>query len=250
MSKAGEVTPLPLAPRRGGRGTTIPQRSPRTLSRDAIVDAALRVLDSEGLAALTMRRVADELGTGPSSLYAHVADKDAMVEAVLDRVIGEVEVPEVIDPQRWEEQLKDIARSARATMGRHRDIARASLGTIPTGENSLPVGNAMVGILLASGVSRRVAALSVDILALYFTAMALEESLEDYDLNDEAAATAFNVELQQFFAGLPADRFPYLVDMAGPLTTGDRDERFEFGLDMLVRGIASTAVSPTSKERP
>jgi AcrR family transcriptional regulator len=213
------------------------------------VDAALRVLDAEGLAALTMRRVADELGTGPSSLYAHVADKDAMVEAVLDRVIGEVEIPQAIDPERWEEQLKDMARSSRATMGRHRDIARAMLGTIPTGEHSLPVSNAMVGILLASGVSRRVAALSVDILALYFAATAFEESLEDYDLDGEADETDFKGELQRFLAGLPAERFPHLVDMAGPLTTGDRDERFEFGLDLLVRGIASTAATPSPKNQ-
>jgi len=67
--------------------------------------------------------------------------------------------------------------------------------------------------------------------------------MEDYDLNDEAGATAFKEELQQFFAGLSPDRFPHLVDMAGPLGTGDRDERFEFGLDLLVRGIASTAAS-------
>ena len=249
MRKAGERTRLAPVPGRR-RGTTIPQRSPRTLSRDAIVDAALRVLDAEGLAAVTMRRVADELATGPSSLYAHVSDKDAMVEAVLDRVIGEVEIPEVIDPERWEEQLKDIARSARATMLRHRDIARASMGMIPTGEHSLPVSNAMVGVLLASGVSRRVAALSVDILALYFTATAFEESLEDYAPDDDAAPTAFHQELRQFFEGLPPDRFPHLVDMAGPITTGDRDERFEFGLDLLVRGIASTAVSGTSRNRP
>jgi AcrR family transcriptional regulator len=211
------------------------------------VDAALRVLDAEGLAAVTMRRVADELGTGPSSLYAHVADKDAMVEALLDRVIGEVEVPEVIDPDRWEEQLKDMLRSGRATFGQHRDIARASLGTIPTGEHALAYTNALVGILLAGGVSRRVAALSVDILALYFTATAFEESLENYDFESEEAVAGFHRELQGFFAGLPADRYPYLVDMAGPITTGDRDERFEFGLDLLVRGIASTAAS---KARP
>jgi AcrR family transcriptional regulator len=185
--------------------------------------------------------VADELGTGPSSLYAHVADKEAMVEAVLDRVIGEVAIPDVIDPDHWQDQLKDIARSARETMGHHGDIARASLGTIPTGEHALPVMNAMVGILLASGVSRRVAALSVDILALYFTATAFEESLDNYELENEDAVTDFYQELQRFFAGLPADRFPHLVDMASPLTTGDGDERFEFGLDILVRGIASTA---------
>jgi AcrR family transcriptional regulator len=215
------------------------------LSRTSIVDVALSVLDAEGLAAVTMRRVASELGTGPASLYAHFADKDEMVAAVLDRVIGEVPFPDTIEPDRWEEQLKEIGRAVRATYGRHRDIARASLGNIPTGEGALPGMNTMVGILLAGGVSPEVASLSVDILALYVTASAFEESLETFPVG-EAESAAFHQELHNFFAGLPADRFPHLVAMAGPLTSGDGDHRFEFGLDLLVRGIASTVNRPAS----
>jgi AcrR family transcriptional regulator len=230
---------VPPGPRRQGKARQTPRRTPRTLSREAIVDAAIKVLDAEGLAAVTMRRVADDLGTGPASLYAHVADKDEMVAAVLDRVISEVSIPDPIDPERWQEQLKEIARSARATFGRHRDIARASLGTVPTGEGALPGMNAMVGILLAGGVSPQVASLSVDILALYFTASAFEESLETLPVG-EAASAAFQEELKSFLVGLPADRFPHLVAMAEPLTSGDGNDRFEFGLDLLVRGIAST----------
>jgi AcrR family transcriptional regulator len=235
----------PPAPRRGGRARKTAQRPPRTLSRASIVDAALTVLDAEGLAAVTMRRVATALGTGPASLYAHFADKDEMVAAVLDRVISEIPFPETIEADRWEEQLKEIARAARATYRRHRDIARASLGNIPTGEGSLPGMNTMVGILLAGGVSPEVASLSVDILALYITASAFEESLETFPTGEEESA-AFHEELKNFFAGLPADRFPYLVAMAGPLTSGDGDHRFEFGLDLLVRGIASTAKTPAT----
>jgi AcrR family transcriptional regulator len=241
VEKESQPAPLPPAPRRGGRGTIIPQRAPRTLNLEAIVDAALTVLDAEGLAAVTMRRVADELGTGPSSLYAHVADKQAMVEAVLDRVIGEVAVPDVIDPERWEEQLKDMVRSGRATFGRHRDIAQAGLGTIPTGEHSLPLANAMLGLMLAGGVSRRVAALTLDLLNLYMTATAYEESLEYYEVDNERGTPDFQQELSRFLAALPADRFPYLVDMAEPLVAESRDERFEFGLDLILRGIASTS---------
>lgn len=191
-----------------------------------------------------MRSVAEVLGTGPASLYAHVADKDEMVSLVLDRVASEVEIPDPIDPARWEEQLKDIARSVRQTFGRHRDIARASLGNIPTGEGALPGMNAMVGIVLAGGVSPQVASLSVDILALYLTASAFEESLETFPVGEEESI-AFHEELKNFFASLPPDRFPYLVALADPLTSGDGDHRFEFGLDLLVRGIAST-VPPRS----
>jgi AcrR family transcriptional regulator len=245
VDKFTKPAALPPGPRRHGRTRQTPQRSSRSLSREAIVDAAIEVLDAEGLAAVTMRRVAEALDTGPASLYAHVADKEEMVAAVLDRVLGEAVIPDPIDPDRWQEQLKEILRSARATFGRHRDIARASLGNIPTGEGALPGMNAMVGILLAGGVSPMVASLSVDILALYVTASAFEESLETFPTGEEAKA-AFHEELREFFAGLPADRFPHLVALAGPLTAEDGDHRFEFGLDLLVRGIAST-VTPTGK---
>jgi AcrR family transcriptional regulator len=251
VRKTSTHAPLPPGPRRQGRPPQIKRRTPRTLSREAIVDAAIEVLDAEGLDAVTMRRVADALGTGPASLYAHVADKDEMVAAVLDRVISEVTIPDPIDPARWQEQLKEMARSARATFGRHRDIARASLGNVPTGEGALPGVNAMIGILLAGGVSPQVASLSVDILALYFTASAFEESLETFPVGEEASL-AFHEELKNFFASLPPDRFPYLVAMAEPLTSGDGDHRFEFGLDLLVRGIASTVpqAKPTKPVKP
>src|SRR5215211_3595236 len=81
-----------------------PARAP--LSRDAIVHAALRVMDREGSAGLSMRRVAEELGTGPASLYWHVANKDALINLIIDQVASEVPLPEP-DPDRWQEQLKD-----------------------------------------------------------------------------------------------------------------------------------------------
>jgi AcrR family transcriptional regulator len=239
VEKPSNLTPLPAPPRRQGRARQTQQRTARTLSRLAIVNAALEVLDAEGLSAVTMRRVAQALGTGPASLYAHVADKDEMVAAVLDRVISEVSIPNPIDPKHWQEQLKELCRSARATYNRHRDVARASLGNIPTGEGSLPVMDAMVGILLAGEVSPQVASLSADILSLYVTASAFEESLGTFPTTPEASVV-FHDELKNFFSSLPADRFPHLVAMAEPLTSGDGDHRFEFGLDLLVRGIAST----------
>jgi AcrR family transcriptional regulator len=230
---------LPTAPRRGGR-TVAPTRASRTLNRDAIVAAALAVLDADGLDAVTMRRVANELDTGPASLYAHVADKEEMVAAVLDRVAGEVTVPTTFEAADWQEQLKAIGRDTRAAFGRHRDIARATLGVVPVGPNALTIVNAILGLLRAGGVSDRVAALSVDILALYFGAVSYEESLEASDKHAGADGEIYHEQLRDFFGALPADRFPHLSAMAAALTTGDGDERFEFGLDLLVRGIAST----------
>jgi AcrR family transcriptional regulator len=231
---------VPPGPRRYGRSPK-PARGHRSLTREAIVTVALEVLDAEGLDAVTMRRVADALDTGPASLYAHVGDKDELLAAVMDRIYAEVPIPDPIDPEHWQDQLKQMMRDVRSTFVGHRDAARATLGNVPTGEGALPAMNTMVGILLAGGVTPQVASLSVDTLALYVTATAYEEGIEKTFKPDDAAAhEAWHEELKSFFASLPADRFPYLVALAEPLTSGERDHRFEFGLDILVRGIAST----------
>ncbi|HEX2403614.1 MAG TPA: helix-turn-helix domain-containing protein, partial [Acidimicrobiia bacterium] len=97
----------------------VPKRGePRaTLSREAIVDAAIEVLDRHGLDGLSMRRVAEVLGTGPASLYWHVADKEQLIHLILDRVMGELELSEP-DSSRWEEQIREFARSGRAMFRR------------------------------------------------------------------------------------------------------------------------------------
>jgi AcrR family transcriptional regulator len=235
---------LPPAPRRRGREQATTGRQPRWLNREVIAEVALGVVDTDGLDGLTMRRVADELGTGPASLYAHIADKNEMIEAALDLAIGEVPVPEVFDPDRWADQLKEIARHTREVYGRHGDLARAGMGNIPTGPNALRITEALLALLRAGGISDRVAALSTDMIGLYITAVAFEEGIEanvgvkvDHD-------QAFHERLQKFWMSLPPDQYPNLVAMAIPLTAGDGNERFEFGLDLIVRGIASTAIEP------
>jgi AcrR family transcriptional regulator len=239
-----KTSALPPAPRRRGREHAAGGRQARWLNRDVIAEVALAVVDTDGLDGLTMRRVADELGTGPASLYAHVADKNEMIEAALDLAIGEVPLPEVIDPDRWADQLKEIARRSREVYGRHGDLARAGMGNIPTGPNALRLIEVLLGLLRAGGVSDQVAAMSTDMIGLYITAVAFEEGIEanigvkvDHD-------EAFHDRLRKFWTSLPVEEFPNLVAMAIPMTTGDGDERFEFGLDLLVRGIASTAVGP------
>jgi AcrR family transcriptional regulator len=111
-----------------------PARAP--LSQDAIVHAALRVLDREGSAGLSMRRVAEELGTGPASLYWHVANKDALINLIIDQVAGEVAVPEP-DPDRWQEQLREWLLGVRRVFERHPGVAALTLGRVPTGPNVL-----------------------------------------------------------------------------------------------------------------
>lgn len=235
---SSELPPAPRLPSRQGARARRPARE-RALSRDAIAAAALEIVDREGLDALTMRTVAHLLGTGAASLYAHVASKEDLLELVIERVIGEVQMQGEPDPERWQEQLKESARSIRAVFSRHRDVARASFARIPLGENALRGSEWMIGVMRAGGLPDRVIAMACDLLALYVMAVCYEESLYASETDSPEEMTNFVAGMRTYFASLPADRFPNIVSLAGPLTAGDRDERFEFGLEVLIRGLAA-----------
>jgi AcrR family transcriptional regulator len=232
---------MPPVPRLPSRSAGSQRRTPRerTLSRDAIATAALAIVDSEGLDAMTMRRVADALDTGAASLYAHVANKEELLELVVERVIGEVEMLGEPDPERWQDQLKDALRAMRAVFSRHRDLARASFARIPLGENALRGSEWMIGVLRAGGLPDQVIAYACDLLPLYVMAIAYEESLYGGEVNSPDQVEQYIADIRDYFSSLPADRFPNIVSLAGPLTSGEGDVRFEFGLEVLVRGLAA-----------
>jgi AcrR family transcriptional regulator len=209
----------------------------RPLTRDAIVEAALTLLDRDGLAGLSMRRVAQELGAGAASLYWHVRDKEELLSLLLDRIVGESEPPEP-DPAHWQEQVKEMARASRRLLGSHRDAAQISLGRIPAGPRSMPVLERYLAVLVAAGLPARVIAYAADMFALYVGGFAFEESMQVSPLGDESASTA---QLADYFRSLPPDEFPALVSLADDLTAGDADERFEFALELLVRGLEAMA---------
>jgi len=159
------------------------------LGRDAIVAAAMTVLDAEGLAGLSMRRVAQELDTGPASLYAHVSNRDELEELVYDRILGEVPVPEP-DPRRWQEQLRQLMRDVVAALGRHPGSARMAMGRVPFTPNALVLEEATLALMRCGGLPERTAALGIDLLFLYATATAFEDSVSANDWGDEETARA------------------------------------------------------------
>lgn len=235
---------LPEPPWRAG--TRAAPRVP--LTREAIVEAALRVLDREGLDGLSMRRVAEELATGPASLYWHVRNKGELLQLLFERLSGEVALPEP-DPSRWQEQLKDLGRQMRASAHRHRDGARISLGRIPSGPTVARFAEWLFALLTPVGIPDRVIAYLGDLAALYVGAYAFEESLglaspTGEDLPPEQIVAMF----RDYLAGLPADRFPHLHRAVGLLFGGDADERFEFGLDVIIRGIATYARTDAARD--
>jgi AcrR family transcriptional regulator len=236
MSEA-ELPPAPRLPTRESRPSR-PGRE-RSLSREAITDAAMAIVDAEGLDALTMRTVAHALRTGQASLYAYVKSKEELIELLIDRLIGEIPFGGEPDPHRWQEQLKETARQIRAAYARHGDLARASFARIPLGENALRGSEWIIGVLRAGGLPDKVIAFGVDLLALYANATAYEESIYLAEGATPEQLAAYVEQMRSYFASLPPDRFPNVISMAGPLTAGEGDERFEFGLEVLIRGLAA-----------
>jgi AcrR family transcriptional regulator len=207
------------------------------LSEELILDTALRLLREEGLDALTMRRLAAELDTGPASLYVYIRNRDELLNAVFDRVGGMVAIEEP-DPARWREQLHGLVDRLLAVLEEHRGIARVAVANVPTGENLLRVADNMMGLLLAGGVRPRDAAWACDILPLFVTAAAVETATyqERGEVQDEVV-----VELETAFRNLSPERFPNLTANLDDLLSGDGDQRFQFGIDTFLDGLVARA---------
>ncbi len=207
------------------------------LDRDRVVRVALDLLDEVGLDGLSMRRLADRLGVKAASVYWHVRDKEELLDLVFDHVIGEVEVPEP-DPLRWREQVWEVACRMRRVANSHRDVARIQLGRFPVGPNALAFSEGLLTILRAGGLPHRASAYFAALLPLYVSAFSLEEA-SGLRLPGGAEASPEEVleEIRGYFASLPAERFPNLSALASDITGGEPDDRFEFGLRLLLDGL-------------
>lgn len=237
MPEVPEVpTPAWRTARKPARGARKP---PVTV--DAIVDAALEIVDAEGLDALSMRRVAQKLDTGAATLYAHVQNKEDLLELVVDRVNGEVRFPSP-DPEQWEGQILDTMRRVRDVYASHRDLAKANFGRVPTLPNSLAAIEGMLGLLRAGGLPDKVAAWSADLLALYATSAGFEQGLLALREEQSPGSTQeYYRQLGEFFAALPAERYPAVRAMVGAMVEGAGDERFDFGLEVILLGMQAYA---------
>lgn len=204
-----------------------------SLSRDRVLDAAERVVEQDGFAALTMRRVAAELGAAPMGLYRHVTTKDDLVDGLLDRVLASFD----FEPDAQRPWRADLARWARA----HRDVLIAHPEAVPQlvvrpnpGPGATRIGEAAFGILNRAGFDPRAAA----------SAFAALLSL-NYGWASFAAARARSggADLREALAALPADTYPHTAAVAGELADYDGPARYEWALERLLHGIESVAAA-------
>jgi AcrR family transcriptional regulator len=227
--------------------TTSHRAAPR-LSADRIVEVAVSQLRSNGYDAVTMRSIAKELGTGPASLYAHVANRAELDQLVVGTVCSQWQIPDP-DPQHWDDQVRAALKGLLDVYRANPGIARCTMGMIPTQPALLAVTDRLVGLLKAGRVPEQYCAWFVDVASLFVSSVAMEDDiwLERHRGQDpdEAAAMAHVseeevvAEVRKVFAALPPERFPNLSAMAVVMTTGSGDDRFAFGVDLIVSGLKS-----------
>jgi AcrR family transcriptional regulator len=215
-----------------------PRRRRRTLiTVEQVVDTALGVIAGEDYEALTMRRLAGALDTGPASLYAHVVNKADLDELLIGRLCGELTLPEP-DPSAWREQIRGVCLQLRDQYLQYPGISRAALALAPTYLEILRVSEGMLAILLAGGIAPQAAAWGIDALLLYVAAYCLEVSIRHQrSAQDDVAWGLDRDELLRRFTALPAETFPHTTRHATELTAGEGHDRFAFTLALMIDGL-------------
>lgn len=201
--------------------------------------AALKVVEAEGGDALTMRRVADEIGVSASSLYGYVANKEELVQLVLEQIMTEIPLPR--PGVEWQDMLRSWARDTLAVFQRHPGVAGLTLGRVPFGPTMLQGVERTLASLRSAGIPDQVAAFVGDLGSLYVAAFAHEQ-----DVTPVAEPGDFAAQAGAWLKSLPRDEFPNTVALADQIVAGGSSDRFEWGLDVIIRGLASYLTSPPS----
>ncbi|MFJ9927846.1 TetR/AcrR family transcriptional regulator [Streptomyces misionensis] len=212
------------------------------LSRQWIVDTAVRIMRAEGLEKVTMRRLAQELDTGPASLYVYVANTAELHAAVLDALLGEVELAGDAAGDGWRDQLLAVLTSYTLVLFEHPQLARSALVARPSGENYLRLVERIVDLLARSGASREQVAWGVDKLLQDATATAAEQSAREHD---PAAEDDWNA-LARALHATSRTTHPAITAHMPVLLSGSVTDRMRWGFDVLVNGILHTPVPGTA----
>ena len=207
-------------------------RNREPLTRDRVIEAALRVMDEEGLEAVSMRRVARDVGVEAMSLYHHVEDKEDLLDGICEHIMAGFEFPDLGDD--WVENCKRGARAWRRLLQSHPAVMRLfaeQRGPIRSIDSMRPTEFAL-RILRDSGLSDRDTAQAFHAFGGYIQGFVMMELGSIAGGSDEIHLKA-HAELA---AALP-DEFAVLQAVSPYFAECDPDEQFEFGLDLLIRGL-------------
>jgi AcrR family transcriptional regulator len=196
-----------------------------------VLDAALRLADEAGAEALSMRRLAEKLGVKAMSLYNHVAGKEDILDGIVDRVVGEIEVPGF--GRDWKEAMRRRANSAHQVLLRHSWATLALVSRVNTGPALLRYVDATIGCLREAGFSFEIADHAWNAMDNHIYGFTLQE------LNFPLEAPEYAEAARTFLSRIPVHRYPYFYQLA-KLVMEDRYDgvhNFNFGLELILDGL-------------
>jgi AcrR family transcriptional regulator len=226
MAARNPFEPRKVVSRRGG--TVKPP-----LSRDLVVDTALDLLTRDGLEGMSLRRVASALDTGAASLYVYVKDLQELEALVLDRALGRVRTG-VARGKPWRERLHAVLASYARVLFGNPGLAQLAMRTIAAGPHALRLVETLLGILEEGGVDESTSAWAVDLLLLYVTAIAAEQSQRDQRADPMGTIASVIGEVSE------AD-YPRVHRVRKALLSGGGRERFTWALEVLIEGVLRTS---------
>ncbi|MGZ4506026.1 MAG: TetR/AcrR family transcriptional regulator [Blastococcus sp.] len=203
------------------------------LSRERVLRAAVALADTGGIESLTMRKLGLELGVEAMSLYNHIAGKDALLDAMIDSVFGEIDLP--TDGIGWREAMRRRAISARAAMKRHRWAIGLMESRTSPGPTTLRHHDTVIGTLRGAGFTVAMAAHAFSALDAYIYGFALQEASLPFATAEETAEVA-----QGMMADFASGQYPHLTELAVEHALQpdyDYGDEFEFGLDLILDGL-------------
>jgi AcrR family transcriptional regulator len=199
------------------------------LPLDRIVAAALELVDEHGADGLSMRSLAQRLGSGTATLYRHFANRSELVAVIVDRMLGEADLDtESLTALPWDRACISFAHSMFDALSRHGNVASLLIGHVPMGPNALAHRELMLSILLDNGFAPVVAAHAYATLSRYVLGLAIQRSGSEAADDDAELTTAFRT--------LDPARYPATVAVAGDLPV-PLEEEFAYGLRLIVAGL-------------
>ena len=201
------------------------------LNRERVLEAAVELADESGIAALSMRKLGESVGVEAMSLYRHVANKDDLLDGIVDIVASEIETPVVGGP--WKEEMRRRSISAHEVLMRHPWATLLIVSRANVGPAMLRYVDATVGCLVEGGFSYAVADHAWNAIDNHVYGFTLQKQNFPF-APDEYAEVA-----KSFLPMIPAETHPYLHGMSQEVIAGRHDglHDFTFGLDLILDGL-------------
>ena len=208
--------------------TTARRRTP--LTRERVLQTAVRRADEGGIASLSMRKLGQELGVEAMALYHHFANKDDLVDGMVDLVFGEIELPP--SARDWRTAMRQRAIGVRDALLRHRWAVGLMESRRRPGPANLRHHDAVIGSLRAGGFDIGMAAHAYSVLDSYIYGFALTKMNLPFETSDDVADAA-----QSMLEPFPPDEYPHMLEILTDhvMKPGyDYGEEFEYGLDLIL----------------